>query len=498
MQEQELSRILCAEEDSQHQFKRHITHLESLGAELVAMSNNGDGRIFIGLENDGRISGITPEQVRQFNQQLSNTASNNVRPPIHPHTANITTAQGLVVVVTVTDGLNKPYMDLQGRVWVKSGADKRHVTSREEIQRIFLNAGLIQADTLPIAESSVADLADKAFQAYYQKRFGHPCPQAEQDHNLVSIGLMKDQHLTVAGALLFATQPQRWLPVCMVKAVAFYGNSIGDTQYQDSEDIYGTLSEQFQRSFAFIKRNLHHVQNGRGFNILGELEIPPEAIEELLVNALMHRDYFDSASIRILVFRDRIEIISPGHLPGNPSTVNIQQGKTKRRNPVLSEHAAHLLPFRGLGSGIHRALQAWPQIELQDHHSGNEFKAVIARPKPAAQVISPSGIGSESAIDTVTLSVERLLAAQAETSNNEIRTALEINDRRHVRRSYIAPALEAGFIEPTIPDKPNSRLQRYCLTASGQSRYSFKRLTNHDPAPHPQQSASVWSTAWSI
>ena len=153
MQEQKLSRTLCAGEDSQHQFKRHITHLESLAAELVAMSNSGGGRIFIGVEDDGRISGITPVQGRQLNQQLSNTASNNVRPPIHPRTTNITTAQGLVVVVvTVTDGLNKPYMGLPGHIWVKSGADKRHVTSREEIQRTFLNVGLIQADTLPIPE----------------------------------------------------------------------------------------------------------------------------------------------------------------------------------------------------------------------------------------------------------------------------------------------------------------------------------------------------------
>lgn len=366
---------------------------------------------------------------------------------------------------------DKPYADLQSRIWVKSGADKRHVTSREEIQRMFLNAGLIQADTLPIPESSVADLDDKAFQAYYQKRFGHPCPPEERKHSLISMGLMKDRHLTVAGALLFATQPQRWLPVCMVKAVAFYGNFIGDTQYQDSEDIYGTLSEQFQRSFAFIKRNLHHVQNGRGFNTLGELEIPPEAIEELLVNALMHRDYFDSASIRILVFRNRIEIISPGHLPGNLSTHDIQQGKTKRRNPVLSEHAAHLLPFRGLGSGIHRALQAWPQIELQDHQSGNEFKAVIARTyRPSAAAGKAVSVLTPPVTDPVTDPVTRLLETliHGELAPSAIQQAVGIKHRPTFRANYLRPALEAEFIEPTIPDKLNSRLQRYRLTGSGQ------------------------------
>ena len=113
------------------------------------------------------------------------------------------------------------------------------------------------------------------------------------------------------------------------------------------------------------------MQNGRGFNTLGELEVPPIALEELLVNALMHRDYFDSASIRILVFRDRIEIISPGHLPNSLSIEAIRQGRTNRRNPTLTEHVAQILPYRGLGSGIPRALKEWPRIDLLDDVAGN-------------------------------------------------------------------------------------------------------------------------------
>ena len=111
---EELQRLLAGGEDSQHQFKREITHPDSLAAELVALSNSGGGQIFVGVEDDGRISGLSPQQVRAFNQLLSNTASNNVRPPIHPSTQNIVTEQGVVIVVTVAAGLNQPYMDAQG------------------------------------------------------------------------------------------------------------------------------------------------------------------------------------------------------------------------------------------------------------------------------------------------------------------------------------------------------------------------------------------------
>jgi len=183
----------------------------------------------------------------------------------------------------------------------------------------------------------------------------------------------------------------------------------------------------------------------------------------------MHRDYFDSASIRILVFRNRIEIISPGHLPGNLSTDDIQHGKTKRRNPVLSEHAAYLLPYRGLGSGIHRALQAWPQIEPQDHHSGNEFKAIVTRPNPAVQVITPAGIGTQNESASFTPEVMRLLqAVQGAMSRHELMQALGLKDEKHFRQHYQQAATALGLIEMTIPDNPRSRLQRYRLTNSGQ------------------------------
>ncbi len=356
---------------------------------------------------------------------------------------------------------------LQGRVWVKNGADKRHVTSREEMQRIFLNAGLIQADTLPIPDTTLADLDEKTFNDYFKKRYSHDNDPAKLESTLTNMGLAKEQQLTVAGILLFGKQPQRWLPVCMIKAVAFPGTSIADIHYQDSEDIYGTLSEQYQRSFSFIKRNLHHVQNGRGFNTLGELEVPPVAIEELLVNALMHRDYFDSASIRILIFRDRIEIISPGHLPDNITTDEIRQGKTKRRNPVLSDHAAHLLPYRGLGSGVHRALEAWPKIDLQDHRNGNEFRAVVARPVPEIQV---TGASTGQVTDPVTDPVIRLLLVldNGPMAPSMIQDALGLKHRPTFRTNYLYPALEASLIEMTIPDKPQSSQQRYRLTATGQ------------------------------
>lgn len=479
----ELQQTLAHGEDSRHQFKRDATNSDGLAAELAAFANSGGGWLFLGVDDDGSIAGLDGAAVRRLNQLLSNAASQHVRPPVHPLTENVQTDQGIVMVVEVLDGLAKPYLDNHGRIWVKQGSDKRHVTSREEMQRMFQRAGLVYADVVPVAGTSIEDIDDKAFGNYFNRRYGENSEHAglTREQLLQNLGLGDGRELNLAGLMLFGRNPQRYRPAFEVKAVAFPGTKLHDTRYLDSEDIKGTLLEQFRGAFAFIKRNLHHVQRGRSFNTLGELEIPELALEELLVNALIHRDYFTSASIRLMIFADRVEIVSPGHLPDSLSPADIRQGKTIRRNPTLTEHASHILPYRGMGSGIPRALEVWSRIDLRDDPTGNQFSAVVWRPEAewesagedAPQVTPPvTPPVTLPVAPPVAPPVERLLALLAEKeelSNTNIREHLKLRDRAHVREHYIDPALTQGLIEYTIPDKPNSRLQKYRLTVAGKA-----------------------------
>ena len=144
------------------------------------------------------------------------------------------------------------------------------------------------------------------------------------------------------------------------------------------------MEAQFEGSMAFVLRHLRREQADQGVNSLGEIEIPKIVLEELLANAFIHRDYFVSAPIRVFIFGDRIEIISPGHLPNNLTVANIRSGTSNMRNPILSSFATRVLPYRGLGTGILRALREYPDIEFEDDHDRNEFRATIRRRPPAA------------------------------------------------------------------------------------------------------------------
>jgi len=377
----ELLTILAQGEDSQHQFKRNVTNSDSLGAEMVAFSNGKGGQIFIGVADNGDIVGLTQQDIGRLNQLISNTASQNVRPAINPTTQNIMSGNGLVLIIDVPAGINKPYQDNTGVFWVKSGSDKRRATSREEIQRLFQSSGLIHADESPANGLTIADLDMDYFSKFFQQRYSEslekqqlPLEQIIQNMNIGENGV-----LNLTGALLFAKQPSVRLPVFIVKAGCFPGTSIAVDSYIDSRDITGKIADVFQQTISFILANIRHVQGDQTVNSLGIPEISRSALEEIIANALVHRDYYISAPIRVFVLDDRVEIISPGHLPNNLTIENIKAGNSNARNPVLASFANQILPYRGYGSGIMRALEDYPSIDFIDDKNGNLFKAIFKR-----------------------------------------------------------------------------------------------------------------------
>lgn len=388
METAELIDIISRGEDTRHQFKLDIKNADGLAAEIVAFSNTVGGRIFIGVNDDGSVNGLSSADVSRLNILIANAASQNVRPAVNPLTENVPHPSGTVLVVTIAEGINKPYMDKNGAIWVKNGADKRRATSREEIQRLFQQAGLIHADETPVLGLGPGDVDMPYFEAFFHEQYGEPqtqpLPQLLTNMNLVNQG-----QLNVAGALLFSKAPHYALPAFIVKAVAFYGTEIEDEDYIDSRDITGKLADMFQQTMGFISANTRALQEDRGINSVGRPEVPRIVWEELVANALIHRDYFISAPVRVLVFADRVEIISPGHLPNNLTIENVKAGNSNIRNPILASYAAKLLPYRGLGSGLLRALRAWPTIEFIDDRTGNFFKVIVTRPAmtPATRAV---------------------------------------------------------------------------------------------------------------
>ncbi len=386
----ELIELIGRGEDSRTQFKQSqdVTNTKSLAGEMVAFANSKGGRIVIGVDDTGSISGLSHDDIRRINQLISNTSTTCVHPPTNPETENSSVGKLLVMVVTVAEGISKPYSDNDGVTWVKSGADKRRVTSREEIQRMLQSADLIHADAIPVETTALEDIDFEHFSEFFEKQYGEPPDKVlgktgiSLGQLLNNLGLASGTTLNLSGLMLFGSNPQRHRPAFVIKAVSFVGNDPAGDRYRDNQDIEGCLRDLYRGAMSFLTRNLRRLQDEKGFNTEGALEVASAALEELVVNMLLHRDYFISAPWRIMLFDNRIELISPGALPNSLTIQNIRCGVSNMRNPLIASFATKELPYRGMGTGILRALSVSPTLELESDHDRNLFTARIPRKGP--------------------------------------------------------------------------------------------------------------------
>ncbi len=453
----ELKAQIALGEDSHRQFKQDITNADSLAAEMVAFANSEGGTIFIGVADDGTLPGLSKADVARLNLLISNAASQNVRSPLTVQTENVAVRKGRVVIMlTIPKGLDKPYFDRNGVIWLKSGADKRRVNSKEELRRLFQMSDQFHADQLP-TRAGIDKLDKLRFRDFLRDvyKLDYPESQADLLRLLQNMDLATDDGmLNLAGVLLFAERPEWIKPLFIVKAIRYPGNEIHSTEYLDTQDFSGPLQKIFDDSLAFIMRNLHRLQAGQGVNAPGIPEIPPSVFEELLVNALIHRDYLVNATIRVFIFDNRIEIISPGNLPNNLTVEKIRSGISNIRNPILVSYIAKgLLPYRGLGSGIKRALDNWPDIDFSDDREGCVFIATVHRKelKGSAEPGICIDERSEKSSEKSSEKILSLLKSDPGLAAGDIAKMIGITQRAVEKQ--IAKLREEGRIRRIGPDK---------------------------------------------
>lgn len=381
MDEFTLREELLKGEDSVRQFKRQIDGQDHLAREIVAFLNTRGGRIFVGVEDDGSIAGVAPDVMARLPNLISNTCSDSVNPPCSVLTFNVVTAEGMVVVIDVPDGQDKPYQDRkEKKFWVKKGADKRAVTERSELRRLFGAGHVTYADASPVPGTSLADIDLVALGAFYQERFPGEVlatDEAEIRRQLQGIRLMVGDHLGMTAVLLFGKRPAVILPEFVINAVWFKGTDKGGTEYYDSRRFEGTLPSQYEQGMAFFSKWNGRVQGNGSFNQRALAEIPAFVFEELLVNALVHRDYFIADSVKLFIFDDRIEITSPGTLPNSLTEEEALRGIGRERNPLLLSLAYHLMNYRGSRSGLKRVRTAVPTVTLKNDVEAEEVTVTI-------------------------------------------------------------------------------------------------------------------------
>jgi predicted HTH transcriptional regulator len=376
MDSDEIKTIIKQGESSKVQFKERMPHPDSLAHEIIAFANSRGGIIIFGVnDKSGELNGLSFGELQQTNQQLVNIASQKVYPPVYLVTETVAVNDNNLLVVNIEEGLSKPYKDSNGTIFMKNGSDKRKVTSNDEIARLLGSKSLL-ADETEIFDSSIKDIDTRLFSEYFKKEFEMTYEEKglSQEEALVAKKVMRNGHLTLAGLMFFGNEPQTLRPAFSIKAVMYAGNDIGGDNYRSKpEDLKGIIPELYKQGMLYVKSCIRYLQNGQGFNSRGIPEISIIALEEVLQNALVHRDYFKNAPIRLLIFDNRIEIISPGRLPNSLTVEEVKYGNPVIRNNQIALFASRTLPYSGLGSGLRRAFANQPDMELENDVDGDQF-----------------------------------------------------------------------------------------------------------------------------
>ena len=389
------------------QFKERILDKYDIACELVAFSNSHGGKLVVGIKDKtGGTNALSYSEVQETTNLLSDIASENVVPSILIKIDTVDVEDGNLVVATVKEGLNKPYHDNKGIVWVKNGADKRKVFDNAELAEMMTDCGSFAPDEAGVRDATVNDLDATTIKQFLGNRFervlekkgltgdafneasldmicsaiakGHDCEKILRNLRFIR----PDGTLTVAAMLLFGKYTQRWMPMMTAKCICFAGNSIGSKVFRDKvndADMEGNLLHQYDTIMDFFTRNLHNVQVGDEFNSMGKLEIPYTSLVEFTVNSLVHRSLNMKAPVRIFIFDNRVEIHSPGALPNGLTIDDIKAGTSMPRNTFLFNNAIYLLPYTGVGSGITRALDEDINVTFMNNDKAQEFVITVWR-----------------------------------------------------------------------------------------------------------------------
>ena len=460
MNSKDLSELIALGEGFTTEFKRAET--SSLGREICAFANATGGVILIGVEDSGEIVGVADHNGLKSRVQATARSAD---PPV---AIDVTSADS-VLCVRVPEQHGKPY-SFGGKFFMREGANSQQML-REEIREFFFKEGLIRFDEMQCRDFRIEnDLTDEKW-AKFSQRAGIP-EGLEPIATLENLHLLKAGEMTNAGAWVLADDITRYTLQARVICAVFRGAT--KTHILDRREFDADLFSIFEDCMSYLQSRLNTALIPHPLGRDERLELPEGALREALVNAIVHRDYRSTANVQVHVFRDRLEIVTPGGLPAGMREEDLGT-KSVPRNPLLFGMFYRMGLVEQVGSGIRRIRELCRDYGVAEpiiNVSENWVTTIFVRQVEHAASQVPDKFPAS------TLQVRNLIRSlDGERTRAEILQSLGLKDRTNLAKEYIQPALAAGLIEMTIPDKPRSSKQKYRLTDKGREWQEHMKQT---------------------
>jgi ATP-dependent DNA helicase RecG len=355
---------------------------------MCALANAHGGMVISGATSTRKIVGVSDPEITR---ELMASAALLVTPPlVLPLPQLLEIGDKSLCITQVPAGLPHVY-SIRGQYLVRSGRDTRPLTPHE-LRVLLLNRSESSFESQTPRGATLDDLDQERIQAY---RDALGAAGIDDLHDLLlSRGCLaetdKGLRPTIAGLLLFARNPQRWLRSAEITAVRYAGSTMSDDFIR--EDIRGVLADQIRKAEAFVNSNMRRGMRINGLEREELPEYPISVVREAIVNAVAHRDYsIRGDNIRVLMFSDRMEVYSPGRLPGHVTLDNIIDERYSRNEAVV-QVLSEMGFIERLGYGIDRMIavceqEGLPPPDFSETSAG--FKVTIYSHAPSLVGVGP-------------------------------------------------------------------------------------------------------------
>ncbi|MDQ3632585.1 MAG: putative DNA binding domain-containing protein [Actinomycetota bacterium] len=368
----ELREMLLNGEGSGVEFKRDEVHNHDLAKEIVALSNLRGGHVILGVDDDGAVVGTTRPDLEEWVAQL---CRDKMQPALIPYFSWFRELEAGrdVAVVQVLPGPDKPYAQVHGgrrTFLIRVGSINREATT-QELQPMFQEAGRLAYGTKPIPGGWFGDLDLRRLRSYLEGVLSVGAPSGDDAADwaalLMNLELMVEfdgvATPTVDGLILFGRTPERFLPQTGVRAITYRGPS-PDYATQADEVLRGPLApllaangeiveaSLIDQALSFVTRNTTATASLAGGRRVDRPAYPAEVVREVMVNALVHRDYsIAGTDVALTIYDDALEVRSPGRLPNTATVESLRAGFRYARNQTLVNVMRDFgyVEFRGMG-----------------------------------------------------------------------------------------------------------------------------------------------------
>ena len=364
------------------EFKEGPIHPDDLAAELVAFANTDGGWLICGVTDDRRVVGV--EDPDRLAQHVDQVAYQNCEPPLTVLQETVESPKGkTLLVVRVPKGDLRPYRTRRGDYFVRTSSGKRRA-SRQELLRLFQATESLFFEETLVLQATIDDLDLDAFRRFCETVLGEV--PVEDRQLLVNWRLVREaegrRHPTVAALLLFGREPQRFLPYAYLTAARIPGSDTAG-EPSDVKRVEGRLWDILGNTARFLHIHLRTPHRINDFAAESFPELPEAALREIVVNALVHRDYTVHGPVRVFILDDRVEVRSPGKFPNTVTVAMVKSGLAHvLRNPILYTFFYRAGLVTDTGNGLRRAILLIKDAvgkEPDVREQGNEVVVCIPR-----------------------------------------------------------------------------------------------------------------------